>query len=484
MSLSASPPTDLRRRAARGTMVNAGFSVGLQSLGLLKGFVVAGFLTRSEYGIWGILVITLGTLGWLKQVGISEKFVQQQDPDERRAFQRAFTLDFVSNLALLALALVVLPVFAVVYGQWDIVAPGLVLLLALPLQAARAPTWIFYRHLRYGRQRLLDAIDPLVSFAITIALAVAGFGYWSLVIGFVAGIAAAALAAVLASPYRLALAWDRATAREYFAFSWPLLVANASLIVIPQVSMIAGEAKLGLAGAGVIALASTISSYTDRVDQIVTWTLYPALCRVHDQTALLFEAFVKSNRLTLMWGIPFGAGIAVFADDLVHFGLGDQWEPAIGLIQAFGVIAACNHVAFNWSAFFRARGDTRPLAVVAPLITLAFLVFALPLLIAFGLKGYAAGIAAMTLVSLTLRTYYVKRLFPEFRMVRYAARALAPTLPALAVVLLLRTLVDERTLPLALAELSVYLGLTAIATWLLEAALLREALGYLRRRSG
>ncbi|MEJ7892305.1 MAG: oligosaccharide flippase family protein [Solirubrobacteraceae bacterium] len=484
MSVSAAAPADLRRRAARGVMINAGFAIGLQGLGLVKAFVVAAFLSRSEYGIWGILVITLGTLGWLKQIGVSEKFVQQDDPDEERALQRAFTLDLVSNLALLGLALVMLPLFAVIYGQWDIVAPGLVLLLAIPLQSLRAPTWVFYRQLRYGRQRLLDSVDPLVSFTVTIALAIAGLGYWSLVVGFVAGIAAAALASVLASPYRLRLRWDRATMREYVAFSWPLLVAYGSLLIIPQVSMIAGEATLGLAGAGAIALASTISSYTDRVDQIVTTTLYPALCRVQDQTALLYEAFVKSNRLTLMWGIPFGAGIAVFAGDLVHFGLGDKWAPATDLIRAFGIIAACNHVAFNWSAFFRARGDTRPLAKVAPLIVVAFLVLALPLLLAFGLPGFAAGMAAMTLVSLLLRTHYVKRLFPQFRILRYAARAVAPTLPALAVVMALRAVIDERTLALALAELSLYLGLTAVATWLLEAALLREAVGYLRRRSG
>ena len=88
----------------------------------------------------------------------------------------------------------------------------------------------------------------------------------------------------------------------------------------------------------------------------------------------------------------------------------------------------------------------------------------------------------MTFVSLLLRTHYVKRLFPQFRILRYAARAVAPTLPALAVVLTLRAVIDERTLVLALAELAVYLGVTAVATWMMEGALLREAIGYLRGR--
>ena len=47
----------LRVRAARGTVINAAFEVGLQGLSLLKGFVIAAFLSRTDYGLWGILVV-------------------------------------------------------------------------------------------------------------------------------------------------------------------------------------------------------------------------------------------------------------------------------------------------------------------------------------------------------------------------------------------------------------------------------------------
>ena len=56
---------------------------------------------------------------------------------------------------------------------------------------------------------------------------------------------------------------------------------------------------------------------------------------MRDRLDLLFETFVKSNRIALMWGLPFGVGVALFASDLVHFGIGDRWRPGVGLIQAF-----------------------------------------------------------------------------------------------------------------------------------------------------
>lgn len=473
----------LRTRAARGTVVNAAFMVLLQTLSLLKGFVIAGFLTRGEYGVWGVLVITISTASWLKDIGIADRYVQQDDPDQERAYQLAFSVDLLANLALFALVALALPLLALAYGQWEIVVPGLVLAAALPVQSFKTPSWTFYRDMRYGRQRVLEAIDPLVSFAVTVALAVAGLGYWSLVIGFFSGALAAAVLTVAVAPYRPRFRLSRAGLRDYVSFSWPIVVASATGLVIPQASLLAGTRTLGLAGAGAMALAGMVATYTDRVDEVVTWTLYPAICRVRDRVDLLYEAFVKSNRLALMWGIPFGVGASLFASDAVHYGIGERWRPAVGLIQVFGLTAAANHIGFNWSAFLSARGNTRPMAVMGPVVLAAFLAVPLPLLIAFELDGYAAGIAFMTAVSLAVRTHFLKQLFPRFRFTSYALRAVAPTVAPVAMVLLLRAAVPGDSLARAIAELAAYVALTAACTWAFERPLLREALSYVRARA-
>src|SRR3954447_6740614 len=67
----------LREHTARGAIINSAFQVGLAGVNLVKRVGVAAFLTTGDYGIWGILVTTLITLSWLKQIGISDKYVQQ-----------------------------------------------------------------------------------------------------------------------------------------------------------------------------------------------------------------------------------------------------------------------------------------------------------------------------------------------------------------------------------------------------------------------
>jgi O-antigen/teichoic acid export membrane protein len=219
------------------------------------------------------------------------------------------------------------------------------------------------------------------------------------------------------------------------------------------------------------------------VDMVVTDTLYPAICAVRDRTEPLFEAFVKSNRLALMWGFPFGVALSLFAADLVHYGIGDQWVVAIPLLHAFGLTAAFNHIGFNWHAFYRARGNTRPIAIVAGVTVVAFFLGPAPLLAAYGVDGLAAGVGIMTLAGLLARTYYLVQLFPGFAMLRHAARAILPTVPAVVFILLVRTLGDgPRTAVTAAGEIIAFILIVSATTAYAERALLREVAGYLRPR--
>lgn len=473
----------LREHTARGALVNTVFLISFSALGFVRGFVLAHFLTRADYGVWGILVVSLGTILWLKQVGIGDKFIQQDDPDQEVAFQKAFTLELAFNAIFMVVLALALPVIAIVYNQWKLVPPGIVLLLLLPAGALQAPFWVYYRDMEFFRQRLMQGIEPVVGFVVAVGMAAAGAGYWALAGGLLAGSWSSAIVAIIFSPYKLRLRFDVGTLRSYATFSWPLFVGNGASMVVAQSAVIAGNAKLGLAGVGVVALASNITVLTQRVDALVTQTLYPAICAVRDRLDLLGESFVKSNRLALMWAMPFGVGLALFCGDLVHYLLGDKWKPAVTLLQFYGVIAAVGHIGYNWDAFMRATARTRPIAVASVSSMVAFLAIGLPMLFAHGLTGLAIGVAAQTAANMIVRSYYLAKLFEGFTYLRHASRAVIPTVPAVVAVFAVR-LVESgpRTFAMAVGELSLYIAITIVFTWWSERQLLREALAYVHRR--
>ena len=473
---------NLRQQAARGTLINSGFQVGLAGLSLLRRLVVAAYLTRAEFGVWSIVLTTVITVSWLKQLGVADKYVQQDEADQEAAYQKAFTMELASSGAFFIVIAAALPFYGMAYGASSIVLPGIVLALSVPVSAFESPIWIPYRRMQFVRQRVLSAIDPVVSLAVTIALAVLGAGYWALVLGVLAGSLAGAIVATVTSPYPTRLRWDRGTVREYASFSWPLLGLGVSGLVGMQGMLLVSNRAVGLAGVGVIGLAASITAFASNVDAIIGQALYPAVCAVAQSRDKLFEAFVKSNRLALVWAMPFGVGLALFASDLVHFVFGPRWEPAIGLLAAMGVISAVSQIGYNHSIFFRAVNQTRPLFKLALLGLVSFFVVAVPLILTFGLTGYAIAWAVMTLLQVAGRGWYLSKLFDGFRMARHFARAIAPSVPAAAAVLAVRLAEPAgRTPALALAELVLYVGATIAATMLFERPLMREVAGYLRR---
>jgi O-antigen/teichoic acid export membrane protein len=471
----------LRDRVARGTIVNTVYLLAINGLTIVQGLLLAGLLGAGEYGLWGLLAISFGTLFALAAIGVDDKYIQQDHPDQQAAFEIAFTLQSMLCGVFTLIALVAIPLFSLLYDQPRILVPGLLLAIALPLIALQTPTWVFYRRMDFVRQRILQGATPVVTFVVTVVLALAGVGFWALVFGALAGSVVGAAMAIAYSPYKLRFRYERGAIREYATFSWPLFVGSISTVLMFQIPLTLAARSIGAAAIGAITLASQITQYTKRVDDIVTHALYPAICAVKDKRDLLFESFSKSNRLAILWGFPMGVAAALFAPQVVPLVLGDGWKLAVPLVQVLGLSAALDQIGFNWTAFARARGETRVLAVASVAMLVAVLSVGVPLLLVLGLPGFAIGIGAGTLVSLAIRMVYLVKLFPASRMVSHVGRAIAPTLPAAAAILVERAVLGSSDSVLRLSlEVGSYVLLVAVATWISARPLLSEAVGYVR----
>jgi len=479
------PRAELRRRTVRGAMVTAGFLVGIDLLVLIQGLVVTRLLGPSQIGLYGVVSTTVISLIALKRVGIDEAFVQQEEADQEREFQHAFTLELVLSAGMALVILALSPVVALVYRD-DQLLPLMASLAYLPLAfALQAPLWIFFRRMDYRRQRSLQAIQPLVSFVVTIPLAAAtDLGVWSIIIGQVAGYVVAVAATVVVSPYRLKLRFDRSLTARYLGFSAPILLTVVATMVVAQGQILVFKLHDGLAAAGYITLAATLTRYIDRADQVITATIYPAICAIQNQREALEELYLKSNRATLMWVLPYAAGIVLFAPDLVSFVLGDQWAPAVILLQGLAIVGAITQLGFNWFSFFRAHGLTRPPAVEAFAGMAAFLVLAVPGLLLDGFHGFVYGRIGAALVALAVRSVYMRGMLGGVRYRALLTPTLLPLALACGAAVLLRVVLwgGRRSLAQALAELVLFVAVYLVIAVRRERPLLDELLGALRGR--
>ena len=459
---------ELRRRTVRGAAITAVFIVGIDAIVAVQGLVVTRLLGPEAIGLYGLVAVTVTTILTLKRVGIDEAFVQHETDDPQREYQYAFSLELALSVALALVIVLLAPVLAIAYDERELL--GLTLASAyLPVAfALLAPLWIFFRRMDYAKQRSLQVIQPVVSIAVTLPLAATGFGVWSLVVGPAAGYLVAVLVSLRVSPYRLALRFDRDVTRRYVRFSGWVLVALGASMAVAQGQVIAFKIDGGLAAAGYITLAATVTRYVDRADQIVTATIYPAIVAIRGRADSLQELFEKSNRATLLWVLPFTCGVVLFAPDLVEFVLGSDWRPARVLLQGLAAAGLLQHLGFNWFAFYRAHGDPRPPALEALTGTVAFAVLAIGGLALWGDDGYVWGRITAVAIALIVRWRFIRELLPHARLAPLVAPALVPLAAAAAVTVALRAALwgGERTVGQAIAEALLFAGVyLAGAAW-------------------
>jgi len=478
----AFPRAELRGRTVHGVLINALFMGGAEALVLAQGLIVTVLLGPQSIGLYGIVTTTAITVAALRRVGIDEAFVQQRESDQEAEFRRAFTLELIVGIAFSLVLILAAPVVAILYGNSRLLWLTIAVAYLPTAFALQAPTWIFFREMDFLRVRTLQVLVPVITFSVTVPLAALGAGVWSLVIGPAVGNTVAVVAGILVSPYRLSLQFDRQARDRYFRFSWPVFVAAASVLLVGQGQMLAFTLHGGLLDAGYITLAVTLTRYADRADQIIATTIYPAICVVRDQIGTLREMFETSNRVALMWVLPFCAGFILFSPDLVQFGLGHKWQPAVPLLQGLAGAAAIQQLGYNWFSFYRARGDSSRQAVEAGVTTTAFLGLAVPALFVWGTWGFIGGRMAGALLVLAVRRHYVRRLL-GVELLALAWRGAVPVAVGVLGVLCLRLLVwtGPRELVQALAEVVVFLAITAAVTWSTEHRLVRDLLGQVAR---
>ena len=279
----------------RGVAINVVFLLVVEVANLANGLIVARLLGPSDIGLYGIVSITATTLIALKRVGIDEAYVQQDEANQELEFHLAFTLELVLGILFAVLLLIAAPILVAVYDEGELLWLTLAVSYLPIAFALQAPLWVFFRRMDFIRQRSLQAIVPVVSFLVTVPMVIAGVGVWALVIGPLVANVVACFFAIRLSPYKLRVRWDRTAAKRYFAFSWPVFVVTACGLLIGQGQVLIFNIHGGLEATGFLALAAVLTRYADRADQVISPTIYPAICAVRDSEPTLDRIFVDGG---------------------------------------------------------------------------------------------------------------------------------------------------------------------------------------------
>jgi O-antigen/teichoic acid export membrane protein len=308
---------------------------------VLTGILLARILAPEDYGVFAVALVALNALLSMNELGVSLAIVRWPGDLDRIA-PTVTTLALGSSVLLYGACWVTAPWLSETMGAPEATPILRLLGLGAIIDGATAvPAALLARTFRQKQRLIADFISFGISTALTIGLAAAGFGAWSLAWGRLAGNGIAAVAFVLLAPRRWKPGWDAGQAKALLAFGLPL--AGSSLLVFGMLnvdSIIIGSV-LGPVALGFYSMAFNLSSWPVNVFSVVVRRVALAgFSRLADDPVRLRDGFVNSMALLMAVTLPVCVLLGVLAEPLVRFVYGDKWAPAAVALQWLAVLGA------------------------------------------------------------------------------------------------------------------------------------------------
>jgi O-antigen/teichoic acid export membrane protein len=394
--------------------------------------VLARLLEPADFGSVTLGYVIFATLATLPEGGLSDVLIRRPH-NEPGHLDTAFWAMLGGATLLYAATAVGAPYVARALDQPRLTGVLLLLGLTLPLNASGlVHEALLRRSMNFRPLAMRTLVATSVGGVVAIALAFAGFGYWSLVVKGLFDTAVGTILLWRASPYRprLQVSWRCWT--ELFAVSRYLLLSRVLDLANTRADSLIVGARLGSEALGLYAAAQRIHSMMmEALFATVNRVTLPAFSKINHDPLRMGQGLLRLVSFCSFFTVPLFAAVAVMAEPIVLLLFGERWRDAAPLLSAFGFGGVLFSVSFFNAPVMTAAGRTGlvlTLTVVnGALNLLGFFIGsfwgALGVAIAFSLRGYL--VLPLNLVflrrSIGLSSgTYLKALWPS-----YAAAAIA-----------------------------------------------------------
>ncbi len=355
-------PDELTKKTSSATKWSLVTEVAVKLISPLTQVVLAHILTPEAFGVVATVTMVTSFADMLSDAGFQKYLIQHEFRDDKalsRGANVAFVTNLVVSLALWALITVFNGPLAAMVGNEGL---GVVLVVAcasLPLTALSSiQLALFHRRFAFKELFAVRVVVALVPLFITVPLAFFGFGFWSLVIGTIAGNLVNAVVLTAKSDWKPFLFYSFAELKEMFSFSvWTLLEQFSIWLTSWMGTFIVGSLLtsyyLGLYKTSI----SMVNTAMGIITSATTPVLFAELSRRQDDAEAFEAAFFRMQRKVGLFVVPLGFGIFLYRDFATELILGPQWGEASLMFGLWALSSAVViPIGYYASEVFRAKG--------------------------------------------------------------------------------------------------------------------------------
>jgi O-antigen/teichoic acid export membrane protein len=303
--------------------------LGIQVFSWAITLVVIRLLTPQDYGLMSMAMVYLSLAMVWRELGLNALLIQKRDLDAVQ-LGRIYGAIVIAHIVLTVVLIAAAPLLARVFEDPRL-TPVLQALAAslLIMPIASVPRALLQRDLNFKATTVSELWSNIASAAVTLSMALAGYGVWALVGGNLIGTIVLSLVLRWMSPMKIAPRFDLAGLRPHFPFMrhtlWSQTLGN---LLVPVGNFIVGK-MLGAGPLGLFSMARELAALpVSKASSILAQVAFPAVSEIQNDPALIRSYFLRAVRVQSALMYPAMFGLAACASELLVLVLGEQWRPA------------------------------------------------------------------------------------------------------------------------------------------------------------
>ncbi|HYG07626.1 MAG TPA: lipopolysaccharide biosynthesis protein [Stenotrophomonas sp.] len=404
------PAPRLGARAAGGafvTMAGQGVRVAVQFGGII---LLARLLTPHDYGLMAMVTAIVGAAEILRDFGLSSAAVQARELS-RAQRDNLFWINTGIGLLLALAVFAGAHALAQFYREPALVqiaqALAITFLLSGMTTQYRAQ---LSRGLRFGQLALSDVGAQVAGLLAAVAAALAGAGFWALVLQQVVQAAVQLLLTVLCARW-LPRGYDRsAPMRQFVGFGWNLMLAQLLGYASRNVGQVIIGARTGAEALGLYNRAfQLLMMPLNQINAPATTVALPVLSQLQDDRERFASFLLRGQTVMVHLIVATFAFACAQALPLMVLVLGEQWRPAVPLFQWLTIGGVFQTTAYAAYWVFLAKG-LMGAQLRYSIVTRVLLIACIFAGSWWGVEGVAAGYSFGLLVMWPLSLYWVGRI--------------------------------------------------------------------------
>lgn len=290
--------------------------------------------------------VVIGFIDNSVDFGFASAIIQRKKISSNE-YSSCFWLLAISGFFAAALLYFAAPVFGSMFKDHRL--DELLHLLALAMLAM--PVQILYRAILNRELRLVqlakvDLWGLFIRSGVTLALAIYGFGAWSIVLGFTMEKILVAATLLFVTGWLPSIHLSRQELAPFVGFGMKITLGRIVYFFLSRVDIIIVGRLLGAEILGVYNLAM---QFANVVSQLIVSTginvAYPLFSRYRD-TEQFLPSIYRSEQFVAAIALPALAGLFITAHDLISLALGDTWQEVATYLQFLCIATMLQVISF------------------------------------------------------------------------------------------------------------------------------------------